>query len=211
NSCLWNINFTNYTRHIDGRAVKMDTMHVDTGMRLEDLACVVQGVSSVFETDLFRPIIRKIEQVSLKKYNERRGADPRGLDYSFRVVADSMRFVCVAATECSPTTSHHARFIVNKQAQRAAWLAVNVLKAPRNSLEKLVPVVTKSPGVDSTLLSKATGDQEKLFWAFYEEERCSRPSHWNDAQWFFQVVEKKEYAPSRSMKAIKSIRGIVGF
>ncbi|GMR35263.1 hypothetical protein PMAYCL1PPCAC_05458, partial [Pristionchus mayeri] len=91
NSCLWNIDFTNYMRHRDGRVVEMDTMHVDTGMRLEDLACVVQGVPSVYEIDLFRPIIRKIEQ----KYHGRCGADQGNLDYSFRVVADSVRFQIV--------------------------------------------------------------------------------------------------------------------
>ncbi|GMR35264.1 hypothetical protein PMAYCL1PPCAC_05459, partial [Pristionchus mayeri] len=89
NSCLWNIDFTNYTRHKDGRVVTTDKMHVDTGMRLEDLACVVQGVSSVYETDLFLPIIRKIEQVSHKKYKRN-----SNLDTSFRVVADLIRAQC---------------------------------------------------------------------------------------------------------------------
>ncbi|GMR35262.1 hypothetical protein PMAYCL1PPCAC_05457 [Pristionchus mayeri] len=157
NSCLWNIDFTNYTRHRDGTADEMDTLHVDTGMRLEDLACVVQGVPSVFETDLFLPIIRILEQVSRMKYNGRRGADPRGLDYSFRVVADSMRFACAADMECGLTTPPYVPFLVKKQAQRAVWHAAQVLKAPRGFLEELVPVVAKSLGISNEILVDTTG------------------------------------------------------
>ncbi|GMR39557.1 hypothetical protein PMAYCL1PPCAC_09752, partial [Pristionchus mayeri] len=61
---LWNVVFTNSMRHEDGSVSQLNAMHVDTGLGLERLVSVVQGVNSNFDTDLFRPIIESIEKTA---------------------------------------------------------------------------------------------------------------------------------------------------
>ena len=58
-----------YNKAADGKFLPLSQKNVDTGMGLERTICVLQGVNSVYETDLFTPIIKKIEELS-KVYKE---------------------------------------------------------------------------------------------------------------------------------------------
>ncbi|NOY35898.1 MAG: alanine--tRNA ligase [bacterium] len=61
---IWNLVFNEYFCGKDGKFRKLETPGVDTGMGLERLAVAVQNVPSVFETDLFAPIMDKINELS---------------------------------------------------------------------------------------------------------------------------------------------------
>jgi alanyl-tRNA synthetase len=61
---IWNIVFNEYFKDKEGNFNKLEIPGVDTGMGLERLAVMMQGVDNVFETDLFEPIIRQIQEVS---------------------------------------------------------------------------------------------------------------------------------------------------
>ncbi|KAF8360963.1 hypothetical protein PRIPAC_87886 [Pristionchus pacificus] len=144
---LWNVVFTNSMRHEDGSVSPLDTMHVDTGLGLERLVSVVQGVGSNFDTDLFRPIIGGIEKLSASgaRYAGRVGAaDAPGVDAAFRLVADHVRAASVALTDGARPSGADAGFVVRKMIRRAAWRATSQLAAPRHSLAALVPVVVGS-------------------------------------------------------------------
>ena len=65
---VWNLVFNEYVMR-DGKYIESELKGVDTGMGLERLAVVMQGESDVYQTDLFAPIISKIEELSGKKYN----------------------------------------------------------------------------------------------------------------------------------------------
>jgi len=85
---LWNHVFTQFDRDIKGNFNPLPKPNIDTGMGLERLAAVKQGVKSNYDTDLFTPIIRFIEKISKKKYGK--NADN---DTSMRVIADHARAV----------------------------------------------------------------------------------------------------------------------
>jgi alanyl-tRNA synthetase len=85
---LWNHVFTQFDRDIKGNFNPLPKPNIDTGMGLERLAAVKQGVRSNYDTDLFTPIIRFIEKISKKKYGK--NADN---DTSMRVIADHARAV----------------------------------------------------------------------------------------------------------------------
>ena len=83
---LWNLVFMQYYHHLDGSRTPLPAPSVDTGMGLERLAAIMQGSQSVYESDLFTPLLRRVEEIGDKKY----GADPE-LSYAARVVAEHGR------------------------------------------------------------------------------------------------------------------------
>ena len=83
---IWNDVFMQYNKLADGTYVPLQQPNVDTGMGLERTIGVLQGVKSVYDTDLFRPIVAAVEGLSGLKYGE----DPQLLK-AFRVVSDHLR------------------------------------------------------------------------------------------------------------------------
>ena len=83
---IWNNVFMQFNRQPDGELVPLPKPAVDTGMGLERVTTVMQGVQSNYDTDLIRDIIGYIEQLSGKSY----GANPDD-DVSMRVIADHSR------------------------------------------------------------------------------------------------------------------------
>jgi len=85
---LWNLVFMQYSREPDGRLSPLPKPSIDTGMGLERIAAVVQGVRSNYDSDLFEGIIARVEEISGTQY----GADG-GTDVSIKVIADHARAV----------------------------------------------------------------------------------------------------------------------
>jgi alanyl-tRNA synthetase len=61
---IWNDVFMQYNKTLDGKFELLQQKNVDTGMGLERVLCILGGFSSVYDTDVFRPIIEKINQLS---------------------------------------------------------------------------------------------------------------------------------------------------
>ena len=81
---IWNYVFQQYDRKADGTLVPLPRRNIDTGVGLERLAQVLQGVpGDTYRTDLFQPLVKKIESLSGKKYG-----DNAATDVSIRIVAE---------------------------------------------------------------------------------------------------------------------------
>ncbi len=91
---LWNLVFMQYNRDASGTLTPLPKPSIDTGAGLERMAAVCQGVKSNFETDLIRPLIATVEELSQKRY----GADEND-DVSMRVIADHARAVTFALAD----------------------------------------------------------------------------------------------------------------
>ena len=82
---IWNLVFMQFNRDENGKMSPLPRPSIDTGMGLERLTSILQGVDSNFDTDLFIPIIAYIEQLTGQKYDRGEGGFP------FRVIADHSR------------------------------------------------------------------------------------------------------------------------
>lgn len=65
---IWNNVFMQFNRDKDGNVTELEKKNVDTGMGLERTTAILQGKASVYDTEIFQPIIKKIEELSNKKY-----------------------------------------------------------------------------------------------------------------------------------------------
>jgi alanyl-tRNA synthetase len=83
---IWNLVFMQYERTRDGQMTKLPNPSIDTGMGLERICSVMQGKVSNYDTDLFVPLIRKLEEISGGVYGENGQSD-----IAFRVIADHVR------------------------------------------------------------------------------------------------------------------------
>lgn len=82
---IWNLVFMQYNRDEDGKVTPLPRPSIDTGMGLERITSVLQDKDSNFDTDLFVPIMKQIEDITKLKY------DPGEKGFPFRVIADHSR------------------------------------------------------------------------------------------------------------------------
>jgi len=85
---IWNLVFTQFDRGADGTLTPLPRPNIDTGMGLERISAVVQGMASNYDTDVFRDIIGRIQELAGKPYG---GHEKE--DVAFRVIADHSRAI----------------------------------------------------------------------------------------------------------------------
>ncbi len=132
---IWNLVFTQYNREEDGTLTPLPAKNIDTGMGLERITAIMQGVPTNFDTDLFQPIIQAACKIANVKYN----AD-NATDIALRVIADHIRAITfVIADGVMP--SNIGRGYVLRRIIRRASLKGRGLGIGEAFLDKLVPVV----------------------------------------------------------------------
>ncbi|MGH8004205.1 MAG: alanine--tRNA ligase [Limisphaerales bacterium] len=111
---LWNLVFMQYNRDEAGKMTPLPKPSVDTGAGLERLAAVLQGVESNYDTDLFVPIVRKIESLTGTKYS----TGPEGV--SFRVIADHLRALSFCFADGALPSNEGRGYVLRRILRRAA-------------------------------------------------------------------------------------------
>ncbi|MGD0584174.1 MAG: alanine--tRNA ligase [Oryzomonas sp.] len=118
---IWNNVFMQFDRSSDGVLTPLPKPSVDTGMGLERISAVMQGVASNYDTDLLQGIIRHVERLSGKKYRAS-GKD----DVSMRVIADHSRavtfLICDGALPSNEGRGYVLRRIMRRAARHAKML-----------------------------------------------------------------------------------------
>ena len=112
---IWNNVFTQYDRDETGKLTPLAKPSIDTGMGLERLTAVIQGVKSNYDTDLFAPIIRFVEKASGKTYGK--NADH---DISIRVIADHSRAVTFLIGDGIMPSNEGRGYVLRRILRRAA-------------------------------------------------------------------------------------------
>jgi alanyl-tRNA synthetase len=112
---IWNNVFMQFNRSADGTLTPLPKPSVDTGMGLERITTVMQGVKSNYDTDLLRGIIGFIEQLAGKRY----GADPDN-DVSMRVIADHSRATAFLIADGVLPANEGRGYVLRRIMRRAA-------------------------------------------------------------------------------------------
>ncbi len=137
---LWNLVFMEFDLQNDGSFKPLQHKGVDTGMGLERLASVIQNTDSVYETDLFMPIIEKIEKLTniiyAKQSDEMKGA--------FRVVADHVRSSTMIISDGGAPSNEGRGYVLRKIIRRGALFAQKL--TPHNIFPQLALVVIEQYG-----------------------------------------------------------------
>ncbi len=112
---IWNHVFTQFDRDKDGNFNPLPKPNIDTGMGLERLAAIVQGVQSNYDTDLFTPIIQGIARISGRVYGTNAEADA-----SMRVIADHSRAVTFLIGDGVMPSNEGRGYVLRRILRRAA-------------------------------------------------------------------------------------------
>jgi alanyl-tRNA synthetase len=118
---VWTLVFNEYYKNTDGSYRKLETPGVDTGMGLERMLVVKNDFKNVYETDVFEPIIKKIEEISSKKYQE--------FQKEFGIIADHIKAATFAINDGILPSNKDAGYIVRRLIRRA------IVKAKKLGIE----------------------------------------------------------------------------
>jgi len=144
---IWNNVFMEFNRKADGSLEKLPAQHVDTGMGFERLCMVLQGVQSNYDTDVFSPLIQKIESITNKKYTIKASDDAEEkLNIAIRVIADHVRAVAFAIADGQLPSNTGAGYVIRRILRRAIRYGFTFLDTKEAFIYKLVETLADQMG-----------------------------------------------------------------
>ena len=166
---VWNLVFSQFNHNPDGTYTPLPKKNIDTGMGLERMVSIIQDARTNYDTDLFLPIIHKIEEISGKTYGE-----SKEMDTAFKVVADHVRAVSFAISDGALPSNEGRGYVLRRLIRRAVRFAME-LGINRPFMYELVPIVTEIMGEFYELLQSKKDIVQKIIRT--EEERFHETLH----------------------------------
>ncbi|MFH1903846.1 MAG: alanine--tRNA ligase [Candidatus Omnitrophota bacterium] len=148
---FWNLVFPQFDKTKNGEFLPLKRRGIDTGMGLERITTLCQGAESNFDTDLFRPIIKKLETLSGIAY--RKNENTRS---AFRAVVDHVRALTFTLAENIVPGNEGRGYVVRRILRRAVQF-LHTLKVDEPLLAELVPEVVRIMGPYYPYLSEREG------------------------------------------------------
>ena len=158
---IWNLVFMQYERYADGTMKQLPKPSVDTGMGLERMAAVLQGVHTNYETDLFVPLIARTQELCPKSELAAKNLP------SLRIIADHLRAAAFLVAD-GVAPANEGRGYVLRRIIRRALRHANKLDLPSPLLSKLLPALIDLMGEAYPIL---TARQAQITQTLDEEER----------------------------------------
>ncbi len=144
---IWNNVFMEFNRKADGSLEKLPAQHVDTGMGFERLCMVLQNVTSNYDTDVFTPLIEKIEALTGAKYNSKAANDAEEkTNIAIRVIADHIRAVAFAIADGQLPSNGGAGYVIRRILRRAIRYGFTFLDKKEPFIYELVAVLADQMG-----------------------------------------------------------------
>ena len=144
---IWNNVFMEFNRKADGSLEKLPAQHVDTGMGFERLCMVLQGVQSNYDTDVFSPLIEKIESITGAKYTiKAKDDEEEKINIAIRVIADHVRAVAFAIADGQLPSNTGAGYVIRRILRRAIRYGFTFLNTKEPFIYQLAEVLADQMG-----------------------------------------------------------------
>jgi alanyl-tRNA synthetase len=141
---IWNLVFTTYFLHPDASRTLLPAKNIDTGMGLERTAVILQDKRTVYETDLFAPIIQRVEELSGRRYGE-----DEATDRAMRIVAEHVRAAAfLVGDDKTPVlpSNEERGYAVRRVLRRAIYFGQHYLGLDEPFVAEIVQAVIDEMG-----------------------------------------------------------------
>ncbi|WP_367771839.1 alanine--tRNA ligase [Flavobacterium sp. WC2421] len=147
---IWNNVFMEFNRKADGSLEKLPSQHVDTGMGFERLCMAMQNTTSNYDTDVFTPLIEKVEQITGLKYTSNEVKDiseeQNKTNIAIRVIVDHVRAVAFAIADGQLPSNTGAGYVIRRILRRAIRYGFTFLNTKEPFIFELVAVLANQMG-----------------------------------------------------------------
>jgi len=192
---FWNLVFQQYNRDADGNLTDLPTQNIDTGLGLERLALIMQGKRTIFDTDLFAPIIAYIFEMANSGGDLSRAGTPTGEGVpssaaeAARIIADHARAVTFMVADGVTPSNEGRGYVLRRLIRRSARLGRR-LSLPMPFLSRIVPVVARHMGAAYPELA----DKQDVIVKFVDSEE----------QRFDETLEQGSQLLERAIARVKA-------
>ena len=161
---IWNLVFMQYNRKANGDLEELPAKHIDTGMGFERLCMVLQNTQSNYDTDVFTPLLKEIEEITSVAYGKEEEKD-----IAMRVIADHVRAVSFSIADGQLPSNTGAGYVIRRILRRAIRYGFTFLNTKEPFIYKLVPVLSAQMGAAFPELKS----QQNLMENVIREEEAS--------------------------------------
>jgi alanyl-tRNA synthetase len=198
---IWNNVFIQYNREPDKSLKSLPSKHVDTGMGYERLVSILQDKMSNYDTDVFTPLFKTIQEVTgAREYTGKFGQeDSDGVDTAYRVVADHVRLLTFAISDGGIPNNEGRGYVVRRVLRRGARYARKYFNVEiGNFFSQIVPALVDQMGDMFPEIKKKQEDVKEIL----DEEELS----------FAKTLDRGErqfehYAQQSKERNLKSLHG----
>lgn len=175
---IWNNVFMEFERKADGSLIKLPKQHVDTGMGFERLCMVLQKKTSTYDTDVFTPLIEKVESLCghhYKPHDEDHHKNQRVINIAIRVIVDHIRAISFSIADGQLPGNTGAGYVIRRILRRAIRYGYQSLGLKEPFMYRLVPVLANQMGEafpelvkQKLLIEKVIREEESSFYKTLE-------------------------------------------
>ncbi len=175
---IWNNVFMEFMRKADKSLEKLPAQHVDTGMGFERLVRVLQGKQSNYDTDVFTPLLNKIEELSGLRYkpvDEENHKKQQIVNIAMRVIADHIRTISFSIADGQLPSNTGAGYVIRRILRRAIRYGYQSLNIKEPFMYRIVPTLAHQLGEQfpelksqKLLIEKVIKEEELSFYKTLE-------------------------------------------
>jgi len=175
---IWNNVFMEFMRKADKSLEKLPAQHVDTGMGFERLVRVLQGKQSNYDTDVFTPLLNKIEELSGLRYKpeeEEKHKKQLVINIAMRVIADHIRTISFSIADGQLPSNTGAGYVIRRILRRAIRYGYQSLNIKEPFMYRIVPTLAHQMGEQfpelnsqKLLIEKVIKEEEIAFYKTLE-------------------------------------------